>query len=74
MGLWYSSSIRHSQCRDAGAIPAKSTCDYMLEKRVDFYNTKRQRIVGLLSLPKNRKPPIAIIIHGFKARKPVPWC
>ena len=41
----------------------------MLEKRVEFYNTKSQKIVGLLSLPKNKKPPIVIIIHGFKGAK-----
>jgi len=41
----------------------------MKEKKVEFYNNKNQRLVGLLSLPENKKPPIAIIIHGFKGTK-----
>jgi uncharacterized protein len=41
----------------------------MREERVEFYNDKKQKLVGLLSLPENKNPPIAIIIHGFKGTK-----
>jgi len=41
----------------------------MREERVVFYNEKNQKLVGLLSLPENKKSPIAIIIHGFKGTK-----
>jgi hypothetical protein len=41
----------------------------MEEEKIKFYNNKNQKLVGLLSLPKNKKPPIAIIIHGFKGTK-----
>jgi uncharacterized protein len=41
----------------------------MKEEKVEFYNGKKQKIVGLLSLPGNKKPPMAIIIHGFKGTK-----
>lgn len=43
----------------------------MKEKKVIFYNDKNQKLVGLLSLPDTKKPPIAIIIHGFKGTKEV---
>jgi uncharacterized protein len=39
------------------------------EKKVTFYNEKHQKLVGLLSMPKNKDPPIAIIVHGFKGTK-----
>jgi len=42
----------------------------MREKKVEFYNDENQKIVGLISLPENiKKPPIVIIIHGFKGTK-----
>lgn len=41
----------------------------MKEEKVEFYNNKKQKLVGLLSLPENKNPPIAIIIHGFKGTK-----
>jgi len=41
----------------------------MREEKVEFYNRKYQKIVGLLSLPEKENPPIAIIIHGFKGTK-----
>ena len=41
----------------------------MKEEKVVFYNEKKQKIVGLLTLPENKKPPILIIIHGFKGTK-----
>jgi dipeptidyl aminopeptidase/acylaminoacyl peptidase len=41
----------------------------MKEEKVEFYNDKNQKLVGLLSLPDKEKPPIAIIIHGFKGTK-----
>jgi esterase/lipase len=38
----------------------------MKEEKVVFYNNKKQKLVGLLSLPDKERPPIAIImIHGF---------
>jgi len=41
----------------------------MKEEKVVFYNNKKQKLVGLLSLPDKEKPPIVIIIHGFKGTK-----
>jgi hypothetical protein len=41
----------------------------MKEEKVVFYNEKNQKLVGLLTLPENKKPPVAIIIHGFKGTK-----
>jgi hypothetical protein len=41
----------------------------MREEKIIFYNNKNQKLVGLLSLPEDKKPPIAIIIHGFKGTK-----
>jgi hypothetical protein len=41
----------------------------MKEEKVIFYNDKKQKLVGLLSLPEKKNPPIAIIIHGFKGTK-----
>ncbi len=41
----------------------------MKEEKVEFYNDKKQKIVGLLSLPENKNQAIAIIIHGFKGTK-----
>ena len=41
----------------------------MQEEKVTFYNNKHQKLVGLLSLPRDKKSPIAIIIHGFKGTK-----
>lgn len=41
----------------------------MKEEKVIFYNKKNQKLVGLLSLPENKRPPIVIIIHGFKGTK-----
>lgn len=41
----------------------------MKQEKVTFFNNKGQKLVGLLSLPKHNKPPIAIIIHGFKGTK-----
>jgi hypothetical protein len=41
----------------------------MKEEKVEFYNEKNQKLVGLLTLPENKKPPIVIIIHGFKGTK-----
>jgi hypothetical protein len=39
------------------------------EEKVIFYNEKNQKLVGLLTLPENKKPPIVVIIHGFKGTK-----
>ena len=39
------------------------------EEKIEFYNKKNQRITGLISFPKEKKPPIVIIIHGFKGTK-----
>jgi len=41
----------------------------MKEEKVIFYNNKKQKLVGLLSIPDKEKLPIAIIIHGFKGTK-----
>ena len=41
----------------------------MKEKKIEFYNNKKQKIVGLLSLPEIKNPPVVIIIHGFKGTK-----
>jgi len=41
----------------------------MIEKKVEFYNSKNQKLVGILSLPDKKNPPIVIIIHGFKGSK-----
>jgi len=41
----------------------------MREEKVTFYNDKKQKLVGLLSLPKSKNPPTVIIIHGFKGTK-----
>jgi len=41
----------------------------MKEEKVVFYNKENQKLVGLLSLPENKKPPILIVIHGFKGTK-----
>jgi hypothetical protein len=41
----------------------------MKEEKVEFYNDKNQKIVGLLSLPEKKNSPIAIAIHGFKGTK-----
>ncbi len=41
----------------------------MKQQKVEFYNKKNQKIAGLLSLPKKMKPPVVIIIHGFKDAK-----
>ena len=41
----------------------------MKEEKIEFYNDKNQKIVGLLSLPEKKNSPIAIIIHGFKCAK-----
>jgi len=41
----------------------------MKEEKVEFYNDKNQKLVGLLSLPDRENPPITIIIHGFKGTK-----
>jgi len=43
--------------------------DFMKEEKVIFYNNKKQKLVGLLTLPTEAKPPIVIIIHGFKGTK-----
>jgi uncharacterized protein len=44
-------------------------CDSMKEEKVEFYNDKKQKLVGLLSLPEGKRPPIVIVIHGFKGAK-----
>lgn len=41
----------------------------MNEEKIEFYNKKNQKIVGLLSFPKEKNPSIIIIIHGFKGTK-----
>jgi hypothetical protein len=41
----------------------------MKEEKVEFYNNKNQKLVGLLSLPEKKNPPIVIAIHGFKGTK-----
>lgn len=41
----------------------------MKEEKVEFYNNKKQKLVGLLSLPDKKNCPIAIAIHGFKGIK-----
>ncbi len=41
----------------------------MKEERVEFKNSRGEKIVGLLALPEKEKPPIVIIIHGFKGTK-----
>jgi len=41
----------------------------MKEEKVTIFNKQKQKIVGLLSLPEKQKPPIVIIIHGFKGTK-----
>jgi hypothetical protein len=41
----------------------------MKEEKVVFHNEKNQKLVGLLALPENKKPPIVIIVHGFKGTK-----
>jgi hypothetical protein len=41
----------------------------MKEEKVEFYNNKNQKLVGLLSLPERKNPPIVIAIHGFKGTK-----
>ena len=41
----------------------------MKEEKVIFYNNKKQKLVGLLSIPEKEKSPVAIIIHGFKGTK-----
>jgi cephalosporin-C deacetylase-like acetyl esterase len=50
-------------------IPVGPLVDTMKEERVEFYNEKNQKIVGLLSLPDIKNPPIVIIIHGFVGAK-----
>ena len=41
----------------------------MNEKKIFFKNKKGQKIVALLAMPKQEKPPLVIIIHGFKGTK-----
>lgn len=41
----------------------------MKEQKIEFFNNKNQKLVGLLSLPEKNNPPIVIIIHGFKGTK-----
>ncbi len=41
----------------------------MKEEKIEFYNKKNQKIVGLLSFPKEKNQSIVIIIHGFKGTK-----
>ena len=41
----------------------------MKEEKVQFLNNKNQKIVGLLSLPETKNPPVVIIFHGFKGTK-----
>jgi len=41
----------------------------MKEEKVEFYNNRGQKIVGLISYPEGKNFPIAIIIHGFKGTK-----
>ncbi len=41
----------------------------MKEEKVEFCNNKKQKIVGLLSLPEKKNSPIVIAIHGFKGAK-----
>lgn len=41
----------------------------MNEEKIEFYNKKNQKIIGLLSFPKEKNPSIIIIIHGFKGTK-----
>jgi len=44
----------------------------MREEKVVFYNEKKQKLVGLLALPENKKPPIIVMIHGFAGTKDYP--
>ncbi len=37
--------------------------------KVSFYNSKRKKLVGLLELPKQKNPPIVVLMHGLKGHK-----
>ncbi len=41
----------------------------MNEKKVFFKNSKGQKLAALLAMPKNKNPPIIIVVHGFKGTK-----
>ncbi len=41
----------------------------MKEEKIFITNKKNQKIAGILSLPEVEKPPIVIMIHGFKGDK-----
>lgn len=38
-------------------------------KKVSFYNKKGQKLVGILDMPKNKNPPIVIMLHGLNGHK-----
>jgi len=44
----------------------------MNEEKIVFYNERKQKLVGLLALPKNKKPPVVVMIHGFAGTKDYP--
>jgi len=41
----------------------------MNEKKIFFKNSKGQKIAALLAMPKEKNPPLIIIVHGFKGTK-----
>lgn len=41
----------------------------MLDNKIKFYNSKKQKIVGLYSSPNEDRCPIVMIVHGFKGDK-----
>ena len=45
--------------------------DAIMEKKKIFFsgNSKRKKLVGLLELPKQKNPPIVVLMHGLKGHK-----